>query len=57
MPTAGAAIRAIPEVVAAGPGHLTAPVFAPWTPRLPARDATVNGGGYAASSIPRSQAR
>jgi 2,4-diaminopentanoate dehydrogenase len=34
MPTAGAAIRAIPEVVAAQPGHLMAPVFAAWTPRL-----------------------
>jgi 2,4-diaminopentanoate dehydrogenase len=36
MPTAGAAIRAIPEVVAAQPGHLTAPVFAGWRERLPA---------------------
>jgi len=34
MPTAGAAIRAIPEVVAAAPGHLTAPVFGAWRPRL-----------------------
>lgn len=34
MPTAGAAIRAIPEVVAAEPGHLAAPVFGAWSPRL-----------------------
>jgi 2,4-diaminopentanoate dehydrogenase len=34
MPTAGAAIRAIPEVVAAPPGHLMAPVFGAWSPRL-----------------------
>lgn len=34
MPTAGAAIRAIPDVVAAPPGHLVAPVFAPWMPRM-----------------------
>lgn len=34
MPTAGAAIRAIPEVVAAPPGFLTAPVFGAWSPRL-----------------------
>ncbi len=34
MPTAGAAIRAIPEVVAAPPGHLAAPVFGAWRPRM-----------------------
>jgi hypothetical protein len=34
MPTAGAAIRAIPDVVAAPPGHLMAPVFGAWSPRL-----------------------
>jgi 2,4-diaminopentanoate dehydrogenase len=34
MPTAGAAIRAIPEVVAAPPGHLAAPVFGAWRPRI-----------------------
>ena len=34
MPTAGAAIRAIPDVVAAAPGHLLAPVFAPWLPKM-----------------------
>jgi 2,4-diaminopentanoate dehydrogenase len=34
MPTAGAAIRAIPDVVAAAPGHLVAPVFGVWSPRL-----------------------
>jgi 2,4-diaminopentanoate dehydrogenase len=34
MPTAGAAIRAIPEVVAAPPGHLSAPAFGAWSPRL-----------------------
>jgi 2,4-diaminopentanoate dehydrogenase len=38
MPTAGAAIRAIPDVVAAQPGHLVAPVFAPWTPRMGRRE-------------------
>lgn len=35
MPTAIAAIRAIPEVVRAPPGILRGRVFAPWTPRLP----------------------
>ena len=34
MPTAGAAIRAIPDVVAARPGHLVAPVFGAWSPRM-----------------------
>jgi len=34
MPTAGAAIRAIPETVAAEPGHLMAPVFGVWSPHL-----------------------
>ena len=41
MPTAGAAIRAIPEVVAAPPGHLMAPGFGVWSPRLPAVAAAV----------------
>jgi hypothetical protein len=35
MPTAGAAIRAIPEVLAAPPGHLAAPVFGAWSQRMP----------------------
>lgn len=35
MPTALAAIRAIPEVVKAPPGILRGSVFAPWTPHLP----------------------
>ena len=34
MPTAGAAIRAIPDVVSAAPGHLVAPVFGAWSPTL-----------------------
>ena len=34
MPTAGAAIRASPDVVAARPGHLVAPVFGAWSPRM-----------------------
>lgn len=38
MPTAGAAIRAIPDVVAAEPGHLLAPVFASWKPRMRGRE-------------------
>lgn len=35
MPTAIAAIRAIPEVVKAPPGILRATVFAPWMPKMP----------------------
>ena len=35
MPTANAAVRAIPEVVKAPPGILRSTVFAPWTPRMP----------------------
>jgi hypothetical protein len=34
MPTAGAAIRAVPEVLEAPPGHLAAPVFGAWSRRL-----------------------
>jgi 2,4-diaminopentanoate dehydrogenase len=35
MPTAGAAIRAIPDVVSAAPGFVEGTVFGAWTPRLP----------------------
>jgi hypothetical protein len=35
MPTAGAAIRAIPEVIAAKPGLLDGTVFGAWSPRMP----------------------
>lgn len=39
--TAAPMIRAIPAVVAAPPGLFKAPVFAPWTPRMPAPSSAV----------------